>query len=223
AILESQPAFPPEVSAFDGKSLRRLTTVNDDFLRGIRLATVQRIRATSADGQQIDGFLTLPPDGAAGKKLPAVLRIHGGPASQFSSEFMLEWQILAGHGFAVIAANPRGSTGYGRAFSRAIWADWGNKDALDVLAMVDRAVALGYADPERLGVGGWSYGGILTDYLITTTSRFKAATTGASETNYLANYGTDHYQKEWEAELGLPWQHADLWLRLSPFYRVEKI
>ena len=91
------------------------------------------------------------------------------------------------------------------------------------MAAVDRAIAMGVADPDRLGVGGWSYGGILTDYVITKTGRFKAATSGASEVNYLANYGTDHYQKEWEAELGLPWKNAELWMRISPFFQVEKV
>jgi dipeptidyl aminopeptidase/acylaminoacyl peptidase len=91
------------------------------------------------------------------------------------------------------------------------------------MAAVDGAIAMGVADPDRLGVGGWSYGGILTDYVITQTGRFKAATSGASETDYFADYGTDHYQYEWETELGLPWQHAELWLKLSPFFRVDKV
>jgi dipeptidyl aminopeptidase/acylaminoacyl peptidase len=225
ALLESQPDHPNEVSALTGSSgaLVRLTHVNDAFLAGIRLAPVERLRVRSADGTPVDAFLTRPPDAATGQRLPAVLRIHGGPASQFSTAWNLEWQILAAHGYLVVAANPRGSTGYGRDFSRAIWADWGNKDYQDVMAAVDGAVGKGLADPDRLGVGGWSYGGILTDYVITQTGRFKAATTGASETDYFANYGTDQYQYEWETELGLPWKHPDLWLKLSPFFRVEKV
>ena len=156
--------------------------------------------------------------------MPAVLRIHGGPTDQFSTAFELEWQVLAGHGYAVIAANPRGSTGRGTAYSRAIWADWGNKDYEDVMAAVDHVVGTGVADPDRLGVGGWSYGGILTDYVITKTTRFKAAVSGASIANYLAGYGTDHYQCEYEVELGLPWKARDLWLGLSsPFFDVEKV
>ena len=131
--------------------------------------------------------------------------------------------MLAAKGFVVVAANPRGSSGYGREFSRAIWADWGNKDYDDVTAAVDHVIGLGVADPDRLGVGGWSYGGILTNYVVIRTGRFKAAISGASETNYLANYGTDHYQYEWEAELGLPWQNRELWMRLSPWFAVEKV
>jgi dipeptidyl aminopeptidase/acylaminoacyl peptidase len=82
---------------------------------------------------------------------------------------------------------------------------------------------MGVVDGERLGVGGWSYGGILTNYVITKTTRFKGAISGASEVNYLANYGHDHYQREWEAELGLPWEKTDVWVKLSPFYNVAKI
>jgi dipeptidyl aminopeptidase/acylaminoacyl peptidase len=171
----------------------------------------------------IDGFLTRPPDAPSGSKLPTILRIHGGPVSQFSASFDLEWQMLAAHGYAVVAANPRGSSGRGRDFSRAIWADWGNKDFEDVMAAVDHVVNSGVADPDRLGVGGWSYGGILTNYVITKTTRFKAAISGASEVNYLANYGHDHYLREWEAELGLPWERTDLWISLSPFFKAPKV
>jgi len=200
----------------------RLTHVNDDFLSKIALGTVERYKAKSADGTMIDAYLTRPPNVPAGR-LPTILRIHGGPVSQYSTGFNLEWQILAAKGFAVVAANPRGSSGYGRDFSRAIWADWGNKDYDDVMAAVDTAVAMGVADPDRLGVGGWSYGGILTDHVISKTTRFKAAISGASEFNYLANYGNDHYQRQWEAELGLPWQQPEAWMRISPFFRMDKI
>jgi len=225
AVLESTPWRPFEVSVVTGEggSLRPLTHVNDEFLKGIRLGEVKRFQAASADGTKIDAFLTLPPDAKPGAKLPTILRIHGGPTSQYDTSFNTEWQMLAAHGYAVVGANPRGSTGYGAAFSRAIWADWGNKDYQDVIAAVDGAIAMGVADPDRLGVGGWSYGGILTDHVITRTGRFKAATSGASEVNYIANYGTDHYQKEWEAELGLPWRNTEAWTRISPFFQVEKI
>ena len=224
AVLESEPQRPSEVSVVEaGGALRRVSAVNDELLKGIRLGEVQRFKTKSADGTLVDGFLTLPPDAPKGRKLPTILRIHGGPTSQFSTAFELEWQLLAAQGFAVVASNPRGSTGYGLAFSRAIWADWGNKDFDDIMAAVDHVVGMGVADPDRLGVGGWSYGGILTDYVITKTGRFKAAVSGASEANYLANYGADHYQYEWELELGLPWRATDLWLRLSPWFNLEKV
>jgi len=244
AILDTQVQQPAEIYYLKGAaggagaaaSARvsavppQLTHVNDEFLAKVSLGTVERFKAKSGDGTMIDAYLTRPPfDAAQGRpnapagKLPTILRIHGGPVAQYSTGFNLEWQMLAAKGFAVVAANPRGSSGYGREFSRAIWADWGNKDYDDVMAAVDTAIAMGVADPDRLGVGGWSYGGILTDHVISKTTRFKAAISGASEFNYLANYGNDHYQRQWEAELGLPWQHTDLWIKLSPFYRLDKI
>jgi len=223
-VLESSLVQPPEISAVANGGLRRITRVNDEFLKGIRLGAVERFQAKGKDGTLVDGFLTLPPGYAPGSRIPAILRIHGGPASQYSTSFELDWQVLAANGYAVIAANPRGSTGYGTAFSRAIFADWGNKDFDDVMAAVDHVVAKGVADPDRLGVGGWSYGGILTNYVVAKTQRFKAAVAGAGASNYLANYGTDHYQYEYELELGLPWKQRDLYLSLSsPFFDVEKI
>ncbi len=224
ALVESQWDHPGEVSVLGAKGdLVRLSHANDEFLRGIRLSKIERFKATSADGTEIDAFLTRPPDAPAGKKLPTVLRIHGGPTAQYTTGWNLEWQMLAAGGYAVVAANPRGSTGYGRDFCYAIWADWGNKDFEDVMAAVDGAIAMGVADPDRLGVGGWSYGGILTDYVITKTTRFKAAISGASEANYFANYGTDHYQYEWETELGLPWRNVERWTKLSPWFHVDNV
>jgi dipeptidyl aminopeptidase/acylaminoacyl peptidase len=153
-----------------------------------------------------------------------VLRIHGGPVSQFANEFDFAWQLLAAQGYAVVAANPRGSSGRGEKFSMAIWADWGNKDGQDVLAAVDYAVAQGVADPSRLGVGGWSYGGILTNQVIARDQRFKAATSGAGQSNVLAGYGTDQYVREYEAELGTPWGNTAAWLRVSyPFLHADRI
>jgi dipeptidyl aminopeptidase/acylaminoacyl peptidase len=223
-VLEHTFQRPLELSVLNDGQLRRITTVNDEFLKGISLGQVERFTATSADGTPIDAFLTLPPGYKAGTKIPTVLRIHGGPTSQFAAGFDFEWQILAAQGYAVVAANPRGSTGYGTAFSRAIWAEWGVKDTQDVLAAVDAVVARGVADPDRLGVGGWSYGGILTNYVVTKTTRFKAATSGAGIANMLAGYGTDHYQYEYEVELGLPWKARETYVSLSSsYFDVEKI
>ncbi|HJO17679.1 MAG TPA: S9 family peptidase [Vicinamibacterales bacterium] len=222
-ILESQPHYPGEISRVDSSGLTRISQVNDKHLATITLAPVERFTAVSADGTPVGAFLTRPPGEPEGTELPTLLRIHGGPVSQYSTAFRFEWQLFAAHGYAVVAANPRGSSGYGFEFSRAIWADWGNKDFDDVIAAVDHLVENNIADPNRLGIGGWSYGGILTNHVITKTNRFRAAITGASEVNYLSNYGTDHYQRQWEAELGLPWRNLDLWIHLSPFFRVDDI
>src|SRR2546426_5011799 len=199
AILESRFQQPSEVFLVDRAiaDAKQLTHVNDAFLAKIALGSVERFKAKSADGTMIDAYLTRPPNTPPGNgvKLPTILRIHGGPVSQYSTGFNLEWQMLAAKGFAVVAANPRGSSGYGRDFSRAIWADWGNKDYDDVMAAVDTAIAMGVADPDRLGVGGWSYGGVLTHPGIAETARLQAATPRAREVNYPANYGDHHYHR----------------------------
>jgi dipeptidyl aminopeptidase/acylaminoacyl peptidase len=190
----------------------------------VTLGSVEETRFTSQDGSEIHGFLVKPPDFQPERKLPAVLRIHGGPVGQFQSSFDFEWQVLAAHGYVVIAANPRGSSGRGEKFQAAIYADWGNRDAEDVLAAVDDAVRRGIADPDRLAVGGWSYGGMLTNYVIARDSRFRAAASGAGISNILAGYGTDQYIREYEQELGPPWKSLDTWLKVSfPFLHADRI
>ena len=216
---------PNEIFMFEGggNGLRQLTRENDELLTGLRLARVNNVQFPSRDGTEIEGFIYLPPGFQDGLQYPTLLRIHGGPVSQFSHSFNFEAQLFAANGYVVVTVNPRGSSGYGQEFSKAIWADWGNKDFEDVMAGVDYAIEQGYADPDRLGVGGWSYGGILTNYVITKTDRFKGAITGASEVLYRSNYGHDHYQRQWEGELGLPWESPEAWERISPFNYVENI
>ena len=223
-VLASTPSAPAEVFAVEGGELRGLSRQNDQWLAGVQLAPVEEISFKSRDGTPISGFLVKPIGHQSGTRVPTVLRIHGGPVDQFFKEFNFDWQLLAAEGFAVVAANPRGSSGRGEKFSTAIWADWGNKDGQDVLAAVDYAVAQGVADPNRLGVGGWSYGGILTNQVIARDPRFKAAVSGAGQSNALAGYGTDQYVREYEAELGTPWGNTAAWLRVSyPFFHADRI
>lgn len=219
----SKPHLPDELFAGTAGSLSQITFTNKELLEQIKWASVENVTFTSKDGTQIEGFFYKPPAFQPNFKYPTLLRIHGGPVSQYDLGFNQEAQLLAAQGYLVIMVNPRGSSGYGQEFSKAIWADWGNKDFEDVMAGVDHAIEKGYADPERLGVGGWSYGGILTNYVITQTGRFKGAISGASEVLYRSNYGHDHYQLEWEKELGLPWKNAEAWERISPFNKVENV
>jgi dipeptidyl aminopeptidase/acylaminoacyl peptidase len=224
AYLAGGPMAPPEVFVAAGSGApRQLTHGNEKLLADVALGRVEKVHFPSADGTEIEAFVTFPPDFDARLTYPTILWNHGGPTSQYDWSFHSEAQYFAGHGYIVIRANPRGSTGYGEDFCRAIFADWGHLDFEDVMAAVDFALARGWTDPQRLGVGGWSYGGILTNYVITQSDRFAGAISGASEVLYAANYGHDHYQYEWEAELGLPWEHRDLWERLSPFNRIENI
>ncbi len=221
--LLSTPTLPAEVFTGTGPDLKQLTATNAEWLGRLALSAPEEIRFRSRDGTEVEAFLFRPVGYQAGQRVPTLLRIHGGPVSQYDKSFNFDAQLFAGHGYAVVMANPRGSSGYGKAFSRAIFADWGNKDFEDVMAAVDKAIAMGVADPARLGVGGWSYGGILTNYVITKSTRFKGAVSGASEALYTANYGHDHYQYLWEIELGLPWRNQKAWDRISPFWSVEKI
>jgi dipeptidyl aminopeptidase/acylaminoacyl peptidase len=223
-ILDSTSDRPDEVFALDRSAQRQLSHQNEAWLDGVRLAQVDEISFTSGDGTQINGFLVKPPGYEQGQQYPTVLRIHGGPVSQYANAFMADWQILAAQGYAVVAANPRGSSGRGEAFATAIWGEWGGKDSDDVLAAVDYAVQAGIADPQRLGLGGWSYGGILTDVVIAKDTRFKAATSGASIGNALAGYGTDMYIREYELELGTPWNNLDAYLlNAYPLLHADRI
>jgi len=207
----------------DGGDLKRLTTTNDALMAQIRLPNVEYVHFKSKDGTTVAGYLYEPPDYKPGTRYPAILRPHGGPVWAYYAEFNFDPQLFAANGYVVLTPNPRGSSGYGQDFCKAIYADWGHKDFEDDMAMVDYAVAQGIADPDKLGVGGWSYGGISTNFIITQTTRFKAAISGAGSFLYITNWGHDMYSRDWEIELGLPWENRELWEKLSPFNRVTKI
>jgi dipeptidyl aminopeptidase/acylaminoacyl peptidase len=209
-------------SASDGK-LTQLTHTNDALMSQLKLTHGEYVHFKSKDGTLISGYLYKPLDYVPGKKYPTLLRPHGGPVWAYYAEFDHLPQLYAANGYAVLFPNPRGSTGYGEKHAQAIYADWGNKDFQDDMAMVDYAVEQGIADPEKLGVGGWSYGGISTDFIIAQTTRFKAAISGAGSALFSSFYGHDHYQKDYEIELGHPWENKATWEKVSPFYKVANI
>jgi dipeptidyl aminopeptidase/acylaminoacyl peptidase len=219
------PDRPSEVYSQTASSnkLTRLTKTNDAFISQLKLVQPEYIQFKSKDGTTVHGYLYKPLDYTPGKKYPTILRPHGGPVWAYYAEFTHLAQLFAANGYAVLLPNPRGSTGYGENFAKAIFADWGNKDYQDDMAIVDYAIAQGIADPDKLGVGGWSYGGISTDFIIAQTTRFKAAISGAGEANNTSMYGHDQYQRDYETELGLPWENHALYDKLSPFYKVTKI
>ena len=201
----------------------RLTKTNDALFQQLRLAQADYVHFKSKDGTTVAGYLYKPLDYKPGKKVPTLLNPHGGPVGQYAAAFYHLAQLYAANGYAVLLPNPRGSSGYGQKFCAAIYADWGNKDYQDDVAMVDYAVAQGIADPDKLGVGGWSYGGISTDFIIAQTQRFKAAISGAGVALVASFYGHDHYQRDYDIELGHPWDNKAVWDRISPFYRVASI
>jgi dipeptidyl aminopeptidase/acylaminoacyl peptidase len=215
----SEVYFQPAAS----NKLTRITKTNDDFLAQLKLVHPEYVQFKSKDGTSVHGYLYKPLDYTPGKKVPTILRPHGGPVWAYYAEFTHLAQLLAASGYAVLFPNPRGSSGYGENYAKAIWADWGNKDYQDDMAMVDYAIAQGIADPDKLGVGGWSYGGISTDFIIAQTTRFRAAISGAGEALNTSFYGHDQYERDYETELGRPWENHALWDKLSPFYKVANI
>ena len=214
---------PDEIFTVPGGKLTRISHANDALFAQLKLVPGEYVKFKSKDGTTVSGYLYKPLNYVAGKKYPTILRPHGGPVWAYYAEFAHLPQLLAANGYLVLYPNPRGSTGYGEDYAKAIFADWGNKDFQDDMAMVDYAIAQGLADPDKLGVGGWSYGGISTDFIIGQTKRFKAAISGAGSAEFTSMYGHDQYEKDYFTELGYPWEKRELWQKLSPFYRVKDI
>ena len=231
ALDLSTDTFPEEIYALDNGRLRKLTSHNDALVAEWDLGAVEDIGFKSKDGTEIHGLMVKPPQYDLSRKYPLIVWIHGGPNGQddhglpFSLyPLQMERQIFAAHGYVVLAINYRGSSGRGAEFTRSIFADWGNKEVADLEAGVDWAIATGIADPARLGIGGWSYGGILTDYVIASDSRFKAAISGAGSANQLSMYGSDQYVMQYDNELGPPWRSQNAWIKVSyPFFHADRI
>lgn len=224
ALLWGTPGALFEVYAYDGKSAPRQVSHQNDWMKGVTIGATNEASYRSKDGTEVHGYVIMPPGNANGRKLPALLSIHGGPVAQWDLSFDLSEQLFAAQGYAVIVPNPRGSSGRGEKYAAALYADWAGPAVPDVLASVDDAVKRGIADPNRLCVEGWSYGSILTNYVIASDTRFKCAISGAGISNILAGYGTDEYVRDYEAELGPPWKNTSVWLKNSfPFLHADRI
>ena len=224
AVNTATALRPTEVQAWDSNALRVLSHVNDSIFTAIRIGTTEDVQFKNKDGLTVGALLVKPADFKAGTKYPLLLRIHGGPNGQDQHAFSFERELFAANGYLVLAVNYRGSSGKGQAWKKAIFADWGNKEVQDLLAGVDHVIGMGIVDTTRMGIGGWSYGGILTDYTIATTTRFKAASSGAGSALQTTMYGTDQYIYQYENELGAPWKNPKLWEKLSyPFWHADKI
>jgi dipeptidyl aminopeptidase/acylaminoacyl peptidase len=213
----------PELYAFAGGQERALTRLNADFHARVALGAKESVHFKAPDGTEVQAFVTRPPGFVPGRRYPTILHIHGGPVGQFGWGFDFKPQYLAAQGYVVVEPNPRGSTGRGEDFVRAIYQTWGITDYDDLIAAVDHVIALGYADPDRLAVTGYSYGGYMTNVVITRTGRFKAAATGAGHSYIVANYGHDIYQKWYNWELGPPWENREKYDRLSPLLQAGKV
>jgi len=187
--------------------------------KGIKLADAEVFTYKSFDGTPVQAAL-MKPAGATGK-LPLILYVHGGPAGRFSADYQAWAQLLVSRGFQVLMVNPRGSSGYGEEFLKANKADWGGGDYKDLMAGVDAVVARGQTGPDRLGIGGWSYGGYMAEWAITQTNRFKAAVSGAGMFDLAAEFGTEVGPEGDEWYFGTPWEHPELFIHSSPYTYIK--
>jgi dipeptidyl aminopeptidase/acylaminoacyl peptidase len=226
AVLSGGDSRHNEIYAVQDGSLRQLTHQNDELFAQLDIPPTEEVSFKSKDGTEIHGLLTYPVGYVKGTKVPLLLRIHGGPNGQDAHQFSVERQVFAANGYAVLAVNYRGSAGRGQKHSYAIFADWGHYEVEDLLAGVDHVIQMGVADPQKLGVGGWSYGGILTDYIIATDHRFKGATSGAGTAFTVSFYGTDQYILQYDYEIGPPWTAKgwETYVKISyPFLHADRI
>jgi dipeptidyl aminopeptidase/acylaminoacyl peptidase len=230
ALGLSDPALPREVFRFrPDANLQQLTTLNAAAVKSWKLVTPETVTFKSGDGTEIEGWYYPPVGDAkpAEKSTPMILSIHGGPHGMYGYGFNAGFQIQSGRGYAILALNPRGSSGYGQAFSDGTLRNWGGGDYNDLMAGVDHVLRLKpEIDPGRLGVMGGSYGGFMTNWVITQTTRFKAAVSSASVSNLVSFYATSLYQDLVHAEFnGFPWSgdnFALLW-KWSPLAYVATV
>ncbi|MFQ5695195.1 MAG: S9 family peptidase, partial [Terriglobia bacterium] len=223
-VAVSDPENPAEVYRLSlaAGGLEKLTAVNADFEGTGPRAELVRYR--SPDGYQIEGLLLKPRDFTEGTRSPLLVVIHGGPAGVFTWSFTPRRSAYPLHafteqGYVVFMPNPRGSGGYGERFRRANVRDWGYGDYRDILQGVDLLVQQGVADPERMGVMGWSYGGYMTSWIVTQTDRFRAASIGAPVTNLVSFYGTTDIPEFEESYFGTrPWEDAQKLLQHSAIH-----
>ena len=218
---------PPEVyvNRGDGTLQQRVTSFNDGWLATVRLRPAERLTWTVADDVELEGWLIRPVGYEAGRPYPMILKIHGGPHDAYGHTFFRTFHVLSNAGFFVLFTNPRGSTGYGHAFTYATRAGWGEIESEDILAGIDAALErYPDIDPARVGVSGGSYGGFMANWLTATTNRFAAAVTSRSITNWESWYGSSDAPGLTEFELGgTPWEQRELYRRLSPISHVENV
>jgi dipeptidyl aminopeptidase/acylaminoacyl peptidase len=208
----------------DGRSPSVKVSSFNDRVNQLPLVRAGFLRYKSFDGTEIEGELLKPLSYKPGTKVPLVVLAHGGPVGRWEANFHY-WgragQLLASHGYAVFFPNVRGSTGYGARFSEMSRGDLGGGDFKDIMAGVDYLIAQGIADPDRLGIGGWSYGGEMSAWAITQTQRFKAAVVGAPVVNQLSELGTEDDPSGDIDFFGVPYENLELLQRISPITYIR--
>ncbi len=209
----------------DSQPPQRLTSFNDELLGGLYTTELERF-VFDNDGVEIDGFLVRPAGFEEGLRYPVILNIKGGPGVMWGHQWMHEFQMMAGAGYAVIFTNYRGSTGYGHEFRAAVYQDYGGVDYRDNMALVDAALErFDWMDPDRLFVTGGSHGGFLTSWITTRTDRFVAAVTQRSVSNWISEAGTQAYPPAaMNVEFGGSlWENFDLYWDRSPLKFADRV
>jgi len=232
AFVSQSATRPQEIWLWDQKSAPKQVTHLNDLWKQYALSEPEFYKYKSFDGTEIeaallkpkeDGETSSPLQGNGSKtKLPLIVLIHGGPTGRWSDSIETWGQLLAAHGYAVFYPNIRGSVGYGQKFVEANRGDWGGGDFKDVMAGVEDLVKRGIADPNRLGIGGWSYGGYMAEWAITQTNAFKAAVSGAGMANLISEFGTEDHPAGDEWFYGVPWEQPEGFLNSSPFVHLKK-
>ncbi|MEE2778291.1 MAG: S9 family peptidase [Acidobacteriota bacterium] len=229
AVLQG-PELPPDVYVVDLDPWhpKRISDLHAE-IEMPAMGRTELLDWKSEDGLQIEGLLTLPVGYREGQRVPLVLNVHGGPAGAFTRGFtggpsLYMIQVFAQNGYAVLRPNPRGSTGYGTEFRHANVADWGYGDFEDLMSGVDKVVADGIADPQRLFLMGWSYGGYMTSFAVTKTDRFRAASMGAGLSNLVSMVHTSDIPDYLVAHMGGElWDRYEVYQKHSAIYRVERV
>jgi dipeptidyl aminopeptidase/acylaminoacyl peptidase len=221
AYVSASATRPAELWLWDQKTApQQLSHLNDSW-KQFTLSAPEYYKYKSFDGVEIQAAL-LKPQGSDGKtKLPLIALIHGGPTGRWSDSIDTWGQLLATHGYAVFYPNIRGSVGYGQKFVESNRGDWGGGDFKDVMAGVKDLVDRGIADPNRLAIGGWSYGGYMAEWAITQTNDFKAAVSGAGMANLISEFGTEDHPAGDEWFYGVPWEKPEGFLNSSPFVHMK--
>jgi dipeptidyl aminopeptidase/acylaminoacyl peptidase len=228
-VVQSADAATPyelHLAGLDGSTVRPLTNHNSEFLADVDFSLAEEITFTSAAGdRELQGWLLKPSGFDPAIRYPLIVQIHGGPHAMYGHAPFHEMQVMAARGYLVLYTNPRGSAGYGEEFSTCTRGIWGEADMPDIMGAVDAAVALGFVDPDRIGVTGGSYGGYLTTWLVAHTDRFRAAVTQRCVSNFHSMYGTSDIGFDFgEVEFGgTPWGDARRLLKHSPISHVDNI
>jgi dipeptidyl aminopeptidase/acylaminoacyl peptidase len=205
-----------------GAPAKKATTLNEKWA-SMPVVSPEFIKYKSFDGKEIEAALLRPSSSQPQGQSPFVVLVHGGPTGRWSDTFEPWGQLLAQRGYAVLYPNIRGSVGYGETFVEANRADWGGGDFKDVMAAVDWAVAQRIADPARLGIGGWSYGGFMAAWAVTQTTRFKAAVSGAPVIDMASEFGTERGSSYDEWFYGTPYEQLDGFIKSSPMTYVKNV